>query len=410
MKVIDRVTVAIENNGNFLILRRTGKTENNSEVAMERMRLWEFPGGTVKDNEDFETSAKREIMEECGLRIESFKYIGEFERISDKKFVTVHLYHCDGFSNEIKLSKEHDDFKWVKKEDILKMKPSREIGIDTIAFFNKAKEKDNFPVILQKFVNSVKSDNELSCVKSIMVVGSYPRDEYVNVWSDLDVVIFIRNGGGPIRKEILDKLNKKAYDCLDNNNIQLWLKIHTEDTFPYSFAEDTVINYFTDGKILYGEDIKELLKKRMEGITIQNLIDVSVGKIADARFFSRYYFTSINEVNKELGTIHIDRCKDDSKKMRAAQIIDRVIDIAQLSLFIKGYRISSKKKAAIKFSEVFSDYPEMRDIPLQMVAIRSNWLNIDSNDLDTVFEKGIFFAENFGTEILHQYGLKGKLT
>lgn len=94
----------------------------------------------IKENETKEDALKREVKEECGLDLKSLQYIGKFERASKEKYVNVYLFHSNNFSSKIKLSKEHDKFKWATKDEILKMKPSVEIGIDTIMFFEKLKQ------------------------------------------------------------------------------------------------------------------------------------------------------------------------------------------------------------------------------------------------------------------------------
>lgn len=49
MKIVNRVTIGIESNGKFLILRRTGKTVDTLKQVSAHPKLWEFPGGVIKE-------------------------------------------------------------------------------------------------------------------------------------------------------------------------------------------------------------------------------------------------------------------------------------------------------------------------------------------------------------------------
>lgn len=133
MKIKIITSIAIENNGKFLILKRS------PHDTMPRM--WEFPGGKVDDGEKLKDSAKRETMEESGLIPNKLEYKGYSERFSEDRNVQsgyhtiVHHFYCDDFKGKVKLSEEHTDFKWVTKGEIMKMKAGEEIGSDTVEFF-----------------------------------------------------------------------------------------------------------------------------------------------------------------------------------------------------------------------------------------------------------------------------------
>ncbi len=84
----------------------------------------DFPGGTVQfADENHTDSLKREVREEVGLEIE----VGEPFYISIYKYPEIHkysgrrsfivCYKCKYVSGEIKLSDEHDNFKWVTKDN-----------------------------------------------------------------------------------------------------------------------------------------------------------------------------------------------------------------------------------------------------------------------------------------------------
>jgi len=98
----------------FLLVRRS--PENKFFPG-----IWEQPGGRVEEGETPEQAAVREIKEEAGLDVKIIKLL-----IVDKVKIRGEdkLYYCflaegDG---EVKLSWEHDSFKWVTKEQALKIK------------------------------------------------------------------------------------------------------------------------------------------------------------------------------------------------------------------------------------------------------------------------------------------------
>jgi 8-oxo-dGTP diphosphatase len=81
---------------------------------------WEFPGGKIEPNENALECIKREIKEELNLEIgilkeltpQQFNY-GHFE-------VNLIPFIAEYVSGNIVLS-EHRDFKWLLKEDLIKL-------------------------------------------------------------------------------------------------------------------------------------------------------------------------------------------------------------------------------------------------------------------------------------------------
>ena len=87
----------------------------------------DYPGGKVQIGEiDLKDSLKREVLEETNIKIEvgrpffvtseTFKR-GEYAN----KRVFIIAYECDYISGDMKLSKEHDNFVWVDKNDYSKV-------------------------------------------------------------------------------------------------------------------------------------------------------------------------------------------------------------------------------------------------------------------------------------------------
>jgi len=87
---------------------------------------WEFPGGRLEFGEDPKDGVLREIKEETGLDVE-YKYIYE---ILNKEYTKpgkrvhlmriIHLFETE--QENVKLNpREHEDYKWVTKEEAKNM-------------------------------------------------------------------------------------------------------------------------------------------------------------------------------------------------------------------------------------------------------------------------------------------------
>ena len=101
----------------ILILRRHPKSRNNPHK-------WELPGGKVDPGEFFDVALVREFKEETNLdvKIESLFEVVQDEFISrrtNQPISTVQLMmNLEILSGEVQISSEHDDYKWVSKEEL----------------------------------------------------------------------------------------------------------------------------------------------------------------------------------------------------------------------------------------------------------------------------------------------------
>ena len=107
---MDVVAAIIENNdGDILIAKRNSKKSKGG--------LWEFPGGKIEKNESADDAIKREIKEELNIDIEINKWLIEKRHEYPEKTINLILCSAKWIGGELDLS-EHEDSKWIKKEDI----------------------------------------------------------------------------------------------------------------------------------------------------------------------------------------------------------------------------------------------------------------------------------------------------
>lgn len=84
----------------------------------------DFPGGKIQEGEsDLGESLKREVREESGLEITIRKPFATWtevfppnHRLAGHRVVLIG-YACEYVSGNVKISEEHDNFKWVTKEN-----------------------------------------------------------------------------------------------------------------------------------------------------------------------------------------------------------------------------------------------------------------------------------------------------
>lgn len=88
--------------------------------------VWEFPGGNIENGELIFDALNREIYEEVGLDIsaKAKKIINFYDEIKEKKgkyhYIELDfLIDVDSKDLNIRLSAEHENYMWVKKDSNL---------------------------------------------------------------------------------------------------------------------------------------------------------------------------------------------------------------------------------------------------------------------------------------------------
>jgi len=122
-KTIVIVQGVIENNGKYLVMKRTEGQKYSSGK-------WEFPAGKPKDRETMEDALVREIIEETGIVVEPTKKILHEMKLEEHDIIVV-SYLCKSAGHDVTMSHEHTDLAWSDLEGIKKMDISN-ITIGTI--------------------------------------------------------------------------------------------------------------------------------------------------------------------------------------------------------------------------------------------------------------------------------------
>jgi ADP-ribose pyrophosphatase YjhB (NUDIX family) len=103
---IPSVEAVIIMKGSLLFLRR----KNNPASGQ-----WWFAGGRIHKGESFEETLHREVKEETGLEIESYRFIKAYSRVFPERHDITIVYLCKCKENKLKLDNEHSEYRLFKK-------------------------------------------------------------------------------------------------------------------------------------------------------------------------------------------------------------------------------------------------------------------------------------------------------
>ena len=102
----------IENNDCYLMLHRTKKKK---DVNKDK---WIGVGGHAEGNETPQECLIREVKEETGLLLTSYKFRGLITFISDEyEAEMMRLFTADGYTGEL-ITCDEGELEWVKKSDV----------------------------------------------------------------------------------------------------------------------------------------------------------------------------------------------------------------------------------------------------------------------------------------------------
>jgi 8-oxo-dGTP diphosphatase len=105
-----KVTAAIlVKDGKILIAKR--------KAGDHQANKWEFPGGTVEQNETPQACLKREIQEEFGINVSVGRILGESIYHYDHGSIKLLAYRVHWKSGKIALN-DHADYRWVSAKQL----------------------------------------------------------------------------------------------------------------------------------------------------------------------------------------------------------------------------------------------------------------------------------------------------
>lgn len=91
------------------------------ETAPSYPLHWDLPGGVLEYGEDPIKGIIREIQEECGLSVTDVLPFDVYGHNNSEGFWVTIAYRCKTVSDVVTISSEHTGFKWVTKEEFLKL-------------------------------------------------------------------------------------------------------------------------------------------------------------------------------------------------------------------------------------------------------------------------------------------------
>lgn len=118
----------------------------NRAVVQQRVKYWKgitFPGGHVEKGESFIDSAKREVFEETGLKVDNLKLCGIIDwchRKSGERYMVI-LYKTDTYSGELIEGTEEGKVFWADIDEIPNMELSQHFESYLKVFLDDSKQE-----------------------------------------------------------------------------------------------------------------------------------------------------------------------------------------------------------------------------------------------------------------------------
>lgn len=103
----------------FLVLKRAA-------FHPYRPNEWELPGGNVLYGQKHIDSLMNEVKEETGLEVVNITPIDVFTRMEKDFYFLIISYQGKATTDQVTISHEHTDFKWMTKEELLQNESNRE--------------------------------------------------------------------------------------------------------------------------------------------------------------------------------------------------------------------------------------------------------------------------------------------
>ncbi len=109
----------IMHRGKVLILKEASKYKDGTNVGR-----YDIAGGRVEPGQKFDESLLREVKEETGLKVKIGRafYVGEWRPVvrGEQWQIVGTFFECKALSGKVKLSEDHEDYKWIDPKDFKK--------------------------------------------------------------------------------------------------------------------------------------------------------------------------------------------------------------------------------------------------------------------------------------------------
>jgi len=108
----------IEKDKKFLFVKQTKEIAKN---------FYDFPSGTLEDNETLIECAIREAKEETGLNVKPLKIVSilQLPKATSGNNLVIIVFKSEIISGELTASKEHPEVKFISVEEIKKLDKSK---------------------------------------------------------------------------------------------------------------------------------------------------------------------------------------------------------------------------------------------------------------------------------------------
>lgn len=110
------IHILVKKDNKFLVLRRS-LTDNSDPGG------WDLPGGGIRYREKPLDAAKREAREEAGIDVSVTGIIDMWGKMFEGTWSIESLVAADYISGDVDLSKEHNEYKWVTKNELSDIEP-----------------------------------------------------------------------------------------------------------------------------------------------------------------------------------------------------------------------------------------------------------------------------------------------
>ena len=140
VKILQK-TVVKNKAGKILALKRDGNSKRlnpncwdlaGGRVEEKDIEKWKLKSGQGDKNDILINALRREIKEEANLDVADLRVIHCASGFSEKKktFIVAIGYVCDALNeNGFKLSSEHCEYKWVSKDEFLRLDIGNDNGL-----------------------------------------------------------------------------------------------------------------------------------------------------------------------------------------------------------------------------------------------------------------------------------------